>query len=389
MIPGPPRTGECHALVVDDDQWVADSYGRILESVGFTVHLARDGASAERRLNEQQFDIVLSDIDMPGRTGLDLLRTVQALHADVPVLLVTGNADLDSAVQAVQLGALRYMVKPVDAQELAEAARDALKRHKLAAIKRRALELYGRAAEQTLSKNALALHLTQALDTLYMVYQPVVDSATHDVFGYEALLRCNDETLRRPDQLLEVAEDLGRTRDVGRAVRAKVAAMLATQERAPTVFVNLHPNDLHDDELYSKQSALARFAGQVVLEITERASIIGLADLNDRLTELRLLGYRIALDDLGAGYAGLSAFVQTRPDVVKIDMSLVRGVDSDVTKHKLVGSIARVCRELGVRVVGEGVETPAERDALVQLGCDLLQGYLFAKPAWPIPSVRW
>jgi EAL domain-containing protein (putative c-di-GMP-specific phosphodiesterase class I) len=86
------------------------------------------------------------------------------------------------------------------------------------------------------------------------------------------------------------------------------------------------------------------------------------------------------VDDLGAGYAGLTSFAALEPDVVKLDMALVRGVDREPIKHRLVGSMTRLCRDLGILVVAEGVETSAEKEALQELGCDLLQGYLFGRP---------
>jgi EAL domain-containing protein (putative c-di-GMP-specific phosphodiesterase class I) len=101
------------------------------------------------------------------------------------------------------------------------------------------------------------------------------------------------------------------------------------------------------------------------------------------------MGYRLALDDLGAGYAGLTSLAQLRPEVVKLDMSLVRDIDKNATKQKLVGSMARLSREMGMLVVVEGIETIGERKAVVGLGCDLLQGYLFAKPGRPFPLVAW
>jgi EAL domain-containing protein (putative c-di-GMP-specific phosphodiesterase class I) len=119
----------------------------------------------------------------------------------------------------------------------------------------------------------------------------------------------------------------------------------------------------------------------VILEVTERSSFARVPELRDRIKVLRELGYRIAVDDLGAGYAGLTSFAALEPEVVKLDMALVRGVDHEPIKRRLVGSMARLCRELGILVVAEGVETPAERDVLVDLGCDLLQGYLFGRPA--------
>jgi len=86
------------------------------------------------------------------------------------------------------------------------------------------------------------------------------------------------------------------------------------------------------------------------------------------------------VDDLGAGYAGLGALAQMEPDVVKIDMSLVRGVDSQPTKQTVIRSMTALCRELGMGLVAEGVETTAEREALTRLGCAFLQGFLFGRP---------
>src|SRR6185312_10851529 len=94
-------------------------------------------------------------------------------------------------------------------------------------------------------------------------------------------------------------------------------------------------------------------------------------------------------DALGAGYAGLTSFTLLEPEVVKLDMELVRGIDSHRTKRSIVTSMVTLCHDMGATVVAEGVETPAERDALVDLGCDLLQGYLLAKPAPPFPEFAW
>jgi EAL domain-containing protein (putative c-di-GMP-specific phosphodiesterase class I) len=96
---------------------------------------------------------------------------------------------------------------------------------------------------------------------------------------------------------------------------------------------------------------------------------------------LRKLGYRIAVDDLGAGYAALGALATLEPEIVKLDMSLIRDLDRHPTKRRVVAAIASLCRELGGRVVAEGVETEAEYTAVVDAGIDLIQGYLLAKPA--------
>ena len=155
------------------------------------------------------------------------------------------------------------------------------------------------------------------------------------------------------------------------------------------MFVNLHPADLKDEQLYAPEAPLTPFAARIVLEITERAEIDVAVDVAACVARLRECGYRIAIDDLGSGFSGLNYFAQLTPDVAKIDMFLVRDVDKQIVKRKLVESLLLLCKELEVAVIAEGVESVGERDAIASLGCDLFQGYLFARPEMPFPKVAW
>jgi EAL domain-containing protein (putative c-di-GMP-specific phosphodiesterase class I) len=101
------------------------------------------------------------------------------------------------------------------------------------------------------------------------------------------------------------------------------------------------------------------------------------------------MGFKIAVDDLGAGYAGLSSFTVLEPEIVKLDMSLIRDIHITSTKQKVVRSMTALSKDMGMTVVAEGVETREERACLVDLGCDLLQGFLFAKPGRAFPGVAW
>jgi EAL domain-containing protein (putative c-di-GMP-specific phosphodiesterase class I) len=144
-----------------------------------------------------------------------------------------------------------------------------------------------------------------------------------------------------------------------------------------------------DPMLLDPNSSHVKMADRIVLEVTERVSLDCIGDVRRRVTELREAGFRIAVDDLGAGYAGLSSFVQLEPDLVKLDMSLTRGVDSSTTKQRLVRSMTQVCKDMGLLIVAEGVETIEERNTLADLGCDLLQGYLFGRPDSELRPPSW
>jgi EAL domain-containing protein (putative c-di-GMP-specific phosphodiesterase class I) len=130
-------------------------------------------------------------------------------------------------------------------------------------------------------------------------------------------------------------------------------------------------------------------ASRVILEITERATLDEVRDVRERLVRLRAMGFRLAVDDLGAGYAGLSSFATLEPEIIKLDMTLIRGIDANPVKRAVVEKMTLLAHELNVAVVAEGVETVAERDVLVTVGCDMMQGYLFAKPGRAFPDVKW
>ena len=223
--------------------------------------------------------------------------------------------------------------------------------------------------------------LNRCLATLTMHFQPIVQAGTRTRFGYEALLRSTDMVLPHPGAILDAAERLERVTTLGRAVRAQAAKIIASApvERG-LVFVNLHLHDLFDKQLTSPFAPLSKIASRVVLEITERTSLEGQLDLRYRVAELRELGFHIAIDDLGGGHARMGTFTPLDTDFVKLDMSLVRDVDKHPMKQRLIRSVTQLCREQGTRVIGEGVETEAEAEVLVDLGCDFLQGYVIARP---------
>ena len=115
--------------------------------------------------------------------------------------------------------------------------------------------------------------------------------------------------------------------------------------------------------------------------MTDRASLDCVNDVRDRIGRLRTLGFRIAIDDLGAGQADSSTFAQLEPEFVKIDLSIIRGVDKDPGKKKMVQALVRLCHNMGKAVIAEGVESASERDTLVEAGCDYLQGFFLGRPA--------
>ena len=377
-------------LLVDDDQALLRAHKTALERHHFAVTGASNGKEAAQIVKNGSFDVIVSDISMPEMTGIEFLKEVRAHDLDVPVILATGAPSLDSATQAVEYGAFRYFVKPVEINLLRETALRAARLHKIAKLKQQALDLSEGGAHRLGEQAALEVRFSLAVKKLWVAFQPIVSFRDRKVFGYEALLRSDEPLMKNPGEILDAAERLERLHEIGRAVRANVAAAAARPEvGGAKLFVNLHSADLNDDELYSPDSPLSTIASRVVLEVTERASLHGIKNVSACVARLKSLGFQIAVDDLGAGYAGLSSFTQLEPEIAKLDMSLVRGIHSDPRRKSIVRSMRALCDDLGMQVIAEGVETAGERDALTEMGCDLLQGYLFAKPAREFAQPRW
>jgi EAL domain-containing protein (putative c-di-GMP-specific phosphodiesterase class I)/CheY-like chemotaxis protein len=383
LRPNPDPEALIRVLLVDDDEVVVRSLSRVFAKAGYSVVTAADGVQAIARVSSAAPDVIVSDIQMPNLDGIAFLRTIRGRDLDVPVIFLTGNPDLGTAAQAVEFGAFRYVTKPVDGGALVAMVEKAAQFHRLALVRREAAEaLHSRPVGDLAGLEA---RFEAGLDAIWMAMQPVLSWRTRSVFAYEALLRTDEPTLRSPLDFVDAAERLRRTVELGRRVRARVADQLIDVPPSVKVFVNLHPSDLVDEELLSRDGVLTPFAHGVVLEVTERAALDRVPDLGAAVVRLRELGYQLALDDLGAGYAGLSSFALLQPEVVKVDMSLVRDIHLSKVKQKVFQSFAELCRDLRTEIVAEGVETVEERDCLNSLGGDLYQGYLFARPGRGFP----
>lgn len=377
-------------LLVDDDPLVRRALARVLANASFDVITASDSEEAILHVRRGGVATVVTDISMPGGDGIELLRAVRGIDLDLPVVLMTGAPELSTAIAAVEYGAMRYMAKPFENRELVSHVRDALRLYRLAQTKREALRLLGSHSGEASDRAGLEACFERCLSGVWMAYQPIVRARDRALYGYEALLRSDSESLPHPEAMLDAATRLGRLPDLAAVIRERLCRDLSGCDEDWTFFVNLHPDDLRDPELTGPRAApFGDLAPRIVLEVTERAPLDDIPDLAARIANLRAQGHRIAIDDLGAGYAGLSSFLRVQPDVVKLDMGLTRDIDVDETRRKLVRSMTGLCHEIGLLVVAEGVETESQRDCLCELGCDLLQGYLFARPARPFVDPSW
>ncbi len=366
-------------LLVDDDCDVRSALRAAL-APRFQILEAENGRYALGVLSEHVPDLIISDVSMPDMDGVSLLREIRSRDLDIPVILVTGEPELDGAVKAVEYGALRYLTKPVDPGVLQDLVEQAIGMRQMAQAKREMFHLTDGTMGTASDFAGQLTRFERAVDSIYLKFQPIWSVEQGEAVGFECLLRCSESSLKEPPDLIQAAEELGRTEEIGRAIRHAAVEALPDLPASARLFVNLHYADLNDPELFDPSTTFTQASNRIVLEITERESLEAIANAQDKVQQLRSFGFEIAMDDLGAGHNGLAAFTQLGPEVVKLDMKLIRNVDQEERQCELVRVMHDFCVARGMRVIAEGVETREELKALVEIGVDLFQGYLIARP---------
>jgi EAL domain-containing protein (putative c-di-GMP-specific phosphodiesterase class I) len=219
-----------------------------------------------------------------------------------------------------------------------------------------------------------------------VVFQPIVNLSSGKTFAYEALARCTLPNFESPAVLFEKAAAEQACGRLGRVVRN---VLFETCGAIP-VFVNVHPQEAGQRWLVQPTDPLFLHEQPVYLEVTESAAFEAFDVCMQVLHEVRdRCGARIVVDDFGAGYSDLQRVMALKPDVVKLDMSLVRDLDRSADKQRYVGGLVRTCHQLGATVVAEGIETAEELRAVSAAGADLGQGYFLGRPVYPPTVAKW
>lgn len=371
-----------HVLVVDDDRSFALTCARFLEAAGHLVAIADTRRLAIEMGQERRFDAVVSDINLPDGNGLQVLRDLRLRDSGLPFVLVTGDPQIDTARAAVECGAISYLLKPVSAMQLESVIERAFQARQTA-------EIIHAANRREAEQRSTCETFERALAGLWIAFQPIVSWSSRGIAGYEALMRTTEPRFPQPMDLLKAASEIHRLVPLGQRIRRLVAGLMFGHDQVPNVFVNLHALELLDEDLYDPGSPLAMVAKHVIFEISEQTALNDTADFIRRTKRLRSLGFRIAVSDIAGSGSGLGSLATLEPDVVKLEMALLRGIEQPSVKDKLLRALVALCRDLEIPLIAEGVETEAERDAFAAAGGDLMQGFLFARPEFPIPAPRF
>jgi EAL domain-containing protein (putative c-di-GMP-specific phosphodiesterase class I) len=215
-------------------------------------------------------------------------------------------------------------------------------------------------------------------------YQPIVDVHSREVYAHEALVRGPGG--EGAMTVLSQVNDRNRYR-FDQSCRVKAIKGAARLGLAQPVSINFLPNAIYRPEVCIRTTLeAARAHGfpleQIIFEVTEGERVEDGPWFASILREYQRCGFRTAIDDFGAGYAGMKLLSDFQPDIIKIDMDLIRHVDTNRARQAIVRSLVRLCEDMDIQVIAEGIETRAERDFLADTGIRLMQGYLFARPAF-------
>jgi diguanylate cyclase (GGDEF)-like protein len=338
------------------------------------------------RLGGDEFVVLLPDTEGWDHVAATAQRLLDAIH--VPVTL-SGTAS--AALVSASVGIAMYPADGADFDALARTADMAMYRSK--ELGRARFSFY-HADLDTALRNRVELERELALaienNQLVLHYQPVVDADSGHIVGCEALVRWNhpQRGLLMPGSFIQAAEETGLIRELGlwtlHTACAQVAAWRDAGLQLPRIAVNVSALQVHDPMLAEAvRSAMAQHglrAGELELELTESTLLSDTESAMRTVARLRDAGAILAIDDFGTGFSSLSYLKMLKPDKLKIDRSFVRDLPDDPDDRALVQAIIGMAQALAITVVGEGVETEAQRELLRKLDCRLQQGYLYGRP---------
>ncbi|MBS0542250.1 MAG: EAL domain-containing protein [Proteobacteria bacterium] len=393
------RTGALAVMFVDVDRFklVNDTYGHaegdlLLRAIASRLSSTLRRGDTLARLGGDEFTVLLPDINQPEDAETIARKIVAALSE--PIKLSQGDFRA-----TVSIGIALFPRDGSTAEDLtrhADIAMYQVKRSGKNAFRFFDPKLNTHHRERIALENDL--HQALERNELELFYQPQISLSQGKVIGMEALLRWNHPQLGQvpPATFIPVAEEVGLIGQISRWVLDTACAQLATWRRAGhrdvRLSINLSPHDFgHRDIVNSIVTCLSLHGvptSQIELEITESMMMNDSAGVATKVRQLREAGIGVAIDDFGTGYSAL-AYLQKFPvSTLKIDRSFVRELDVAMT-NPIISAITGIARGFNLQIIAEGVERPEQADALKALGCDVMQGYLFARPGTASDAEAW
>lgn len=381
--------GGIRVMLADDEVGVREALAELVASDPTIdlVGVAADADEAVELARERTPDVALVDLRMPGGGQATAYR-IGRTSPDTKVVVLSVSAEADDVLLMLRAGAVGYVTKDMSADRILRAIHRSVDGHasisvgSLGEVTERLAEFLATGGRD---EPAVAGRIRRALaeNALYVVFQPIVDLEGGDVVGLEALARFRVRPRRPPDTWFADAASVGLRCELELAAISHALAELDRLPLETSLWINVSPETLQSPAL---GEALADVpAGRVVLEMTEQSPVEDYDELRASLRPLRARGIALAIDDVGTGFSSLGHIVCLGPDHVKLDRTLVAGVDRDPTRKALIAGLVSFVDEVGIGLVAEGVETDAELRTLRSLGVHRAQGFCLGRPG-PIPA---
>jgi EAL domain-containing protein (putative c-di-GMP-specific phosphodiesterase class I)/CheY-like chemotaxis protein len=380
-------------LIADDDEAILTTLGRILSSESDleVIGLVRDAQSAIRAVMRRTTDVALLDVRMPEGGGPRAAREIHRRSPSTRLIALSADGDDESVDEMLAGGAMSFLVKDESVDDIIEAIHRAVSGDATisqAVAKHVAVELGSRldrehrGAEDRLQKEWRIRRVLDDADALAIAYQPIIEVGTGRIVGFEASSRFVIEPRRAPDRWFAEAAEVG----LGPELQAIAVrrALIGLWKLPSDVFVsvNIDPETLGSASLIDVVNG---FPGErIVVELTEHFPAGDHPSLLRALAPLRRSGVRLAIDDAGAGSSSLRHVLELAPDIIKLDSSISRHVDSDPSHRALAEAFVGFTRETGIELIAEGVQTAGAAQTLQSLGVRWIQGSYVASPG-PLP----
>ncbi len=364
-------------LIVDDDSEVRRTLRFVLQRSGHDVDEAEDGSDALRKADTNNYEAAIVDYRMPPPDGLEVLGRLRDIQPRCVRILMSGALDLPLVMNAINRGEVsRVVEKPFSRQTIVSALEEAV------AARNRLEELCIGAHSDNVEMERRHLHECLTSELLTLAMQPIVTAGDGTVHGYEVLLRSSHSVLDTPMRVIAAAEAHGMLGRVADRVAGRVARLMETIPAEAVLFINVHPGELSDiEQVRGRYEQLTPWSKRIVFEITERSDVLQMHTWRSAVDFLTGKGFRIAVDDLGSGYNSLLVLAELRPDFMKVDRSIVRHIERDERKQRLIELLSLFAKATNTQLIVEGIETEQEANVAIRIGADLLQGYFYGRPA--------
>jgi EAL domain-containing protein (putative c-di-GMP-specific phosphodiesterase class I) len=366
---------------LDDDPRMETTLRRFAGMLGHEVRFQTTSNALRADLGQQLPDVIVLDLSLGSETGVDVLEWLAEHHPTIPIVFLSGQGDelLDTARRIAQGNGLVVsgtVHKANLVRELPEvlARRSAPERPKVLAT-----------ARESLSVETLQHHLEAGRIEPY--FQPIIAAGSLAPVGAEVLarLRLPDGDILGPGAFIPLAEQNGLVMDLTQVLCDRLIDLepRLTPLGLEFISINLSTADVDAERIAAMIKRLVHAYSErmrILVELTETGMLLDIQQMRALTTQLRLGGASLAIDDFGVGYSSIRALAELPYDALKIDLSFVAEMFDSEKSANLIESMLHMAHSLNLQVVAEGVETEAQRDRLVAMGVDRLQGFLFGRP---------